>query len=100
MTLSLFFFFMTKTTSGEGEKSSADQLIDTLRKAKDVPTNKYPYPLTEAQEIGWDARQYKRNMNSVKAAYRHQTEITSYMDAAWKHEEQQKQAQMQGGGGK
>jgi hypothetical protein len=75
-----------------GGPSSADQLIETLHNAKQPPTAKYDYPMTEAQEIGWDASHYVRNKTSVKNAYRQQTEITNYMDAAWKAKSQQSEA--------
>eukprot|EP00039_Didymoeca_costata_P029213 m.23656 g.23656 ORF g.23656 m.23656 type:complete len:139 (-) comp7528_c0_seq1:974-1390(-) len=68
-------------------------LLQTIKNSQEVPTKKYSFPQTESQEIGWDARHYKRNVNSIANKPRKQSEITSYMDKYWAQMEQQKMAQ-------
>ena len=66
------------------------EFLDIIDRAAMEPHKKYLAPLTEAQEIGWfheqliesdssDTRQRKPRTNS---------EITTYMDAAWRLKEQ------------
>ena len=42
------------TTTSSNNKESMDALSKKLEVLTTVPKNKYPYPMTAAQEIGWD----------------------------------------------
>lgn len=45
------------TTNKQGEKEENKESMDALKKKLEVlttvPKNKYPYPMTAAQEVGW-----------------------------------------------
>lgn len=79
-----------KTTQNEKGEEEDPEFLHIIDKAAMEPHKKYEMPMTEAQEIGWfhepliqtdssDTRQRKPRQNS---------EITKYMDAAWRLKEQ------------
>ncbi|XP_062509229.1 cilia- and flagella-associated protein 144-like [Corticium candelabrum] len=75
----------------DSEDGEADEtFLKIFRSAQETPKQKYEFPKTEAQEIGWDTtplvnpRRDDRRLNWP----RKNSEITKYMDAAWKLKEQ------------
>ncbi|KAG7326240.1 hypothetical protein KOW79_009641 [Hemibagrus wyckioides] len=64
--------------------------LNMIRKAHSEPTKKYTHPMTESQEIGWISTpliasdRTDRRLNFP----RQNSELTKYMDAAWRLKEQ------------
>lgn len=64
--------------------------LEIIHRARLEPTKKYTHPQTESQEIGWistpliDTDRSDRRLNF----HRQNSEITKYMDAAWRLKEQ------------
>ncbi|XP_062308755.1 protein FAM183A [Osmerus eperlanus] len=79
---------MSKNTHEEVEEDPA--FLKAIHDACLEPTKKYPQPQTESQEIGWISKpliaadRSDRRLNFS----RQNTEITKYMDAAWRLKEQ------------
>lgn len=80
----------TKTNEQEEEQAEDPEFLKVIDSAAMEPYKKFAYPMTEAQEYGWyhkplidcdptDNRARKPRQNS---------EITKYMDAAWRLKEQ------------
>ena len=59
---------------------------ETIRKSYMRPKEKYSFPETEAQEIGWDYEMAINPRESLLSAPRNQTELTKFADALWEHE--------------
>lgn len=81
------------TSISDKSQESGDHIfLDVYKKSQQTPTQKYDSPLTEAQEIGWyhsmqfdkEARQDERLHHPM-----HFSEITKYMEAAWRQKEQE-----------
>ncbi|XP_053325347.1 protein FAM183A [Spea bombifrons] len=72
------------------EESADDNFINIIHHAALEPTKKYTEPQTTSQEIGWitkpliDNNRADRRLNH----YRQNSEITRYMEAAWRLKEQ------------
>uniref|UniRef100_A0AAY5K768 Cilia and flagella associated protein 144 n=1 Tax=Esox lucius TaxID=8010 RepID=A0AAY5K768_ESOLU len=64
--------------------------IKALHDARLEPTKKYAYPQTESQEIGWISTPLIVSDRSDRRVNwpRQNSEITKYMDAAWRLKEQ------------
>ncbi|TRY77640.1 hypothetical protein DNTS_005788 [Danionella cerebrum] len=79
---------MSKVTYEKEQEDPA--FIQAIQKASLEPTKKYSHPQTEAQEIGWLSTpliatdRCDRRLNFP----RQNSEITKYMDAAWRLKEQ------------
>jgi hypothetical protein len=67
-----------------------EKFLKIFHRAQETPQQKYEFPQTEAQEIGWDTtplvspKREDRRLNHP----RRNSEITKFMDAAWKLKEQ------------
>lgn len=64
----------------------------TYKKAQQVPQDKFEYPVTEAQEIGWfSASLVDQQRNDPRLHHpKNHSEITKFMDAYWRQKEQEK----------
>ncbi|XP_016335956.1 protein FAM183B [Sinocyclocheilus anshuiensis] len=64
--------------------------VQAIRRAHLEPTKKYSHPQTEAQEIGWISSPLIASDRSDRRLNfpRQNSEITKYMDAAWRLKEQ------------
>ena len=95
----------------------AEQFLEVYKRAQDIPQRKYECPQTEAQEIGWDTKPLVRLNHEIHcwSLCKHRicehththtqidplrndtrlhhprtnSEITKYMDAAWRQKEQE-----------
>ncbi|XP_064385742.1 cilia- and flagella-associated protein 144-like [Halichondria panicea] len=75
--------------SAEGTEDQ--QYLQVYRRAQDIPQRKFDFPQTEAQEIGWDTKPLinpLRNDTRLNNPRRN-SEITKYMDTAWRQKEQE-----------
>ncbi|XP_012683841.1 protein FAM183A [Clupea harengus] len=79
---------MAKNTQEEVEEDPA--FIKIIHGARLQPTKKYTHPLTESQEIGWISSPLIASDRSDRRLnfHRQNSEITKYMDAAWRLKEQ------------
>ncbi|KAI4883342.1 hypothetical protein NFI96_011190 [Prochilodus magdalenae] len=79
---------MSRTTHEEAKEDPA--FLKIIHGACSEPTKKYTHPMTESQEIGWISTpliasdRTDRRLNFP----RQNSEITKYMDAAWRLKEQ------------
>ncbi|XP_036425460.1 protein FAM183A [Colossoma macropomum] len=79
---------MSRTTHEEAAEDPA--FLKIIHGAHLEPTKKYTHPMTESQEIGWISTplivsdRADRRLNFP----RQNSEITKYMDAAWRLKEQ------------
>ncbi|XP_063056241.1 protein FAM183A [Engraulis encrasicolus] len=75
-------------TSLEEEEDPA--FLRSIRAAHLEPTKKYTHPKTESQEIGWISTPLISSDRSDRRLnfQRQNSEITKYMDAAWRLKEQ------------
>ncbi|CAI7993860.1 Protein FAM183A [Geodia barretti] len=71
------------------------EFLQTYREAQGAPRSRYSYPQTEAQEIGWDTKPLvEQPRNDRRLHHPHvMSEITKYMDAAWRQKEQESMQQ-------
>ncbi|CAL8349431.1 cilia- and flagella-associated protein 144 [Gadus morhua] len=79
------------TVGGEEMEAVEDHsFIQAHHHAWLEPTRKYPHPQTESQEIGWFSKPLIISDRSDRRLSfpRQNTEITKYMDAAWRLKEQ------------
>ncbi|CAH1775662.1 unnamed protein product [Owenia fusiformis] len=72
----------------EGEEDTHFRKV--IGRAHQEPVKKYSYPQTEAQEVGWITRPLIDSDRGDRRLhyYRQNSEITKYMDAAWRFKEQ------------
>ncbi|KAL2089787.1 hypothetical protein ACEWY4_014475 [Coilia grayii] len=79
---------MSTNTDEQVEEDPA--FLRRLRGAHLEPTKKYTHPMTESQEIGWISTPLISSDRSDRRLnfQRQNTEITKYMDAAWRIKEQ------------
>ncbi|KAL1022801.1 hypothetical protein UPYG_G00032510 [Umbra pygmaea] len=79
---------MTRPAYDNVEEDSA--FIKSIHKARLEPAKKYSHPQTESQEIGWISRPLIVSDRSDRRLNwpRQNSEITKYMDAAWRLKEQ------------
>lgn len=79
--------------SADGEED--DNFLRIIKRAYQEPVNKYEFPQTESQEIGWDYKPLLPEDREDKRLHfpRQNSEITKYMDAAWRQKEQQENLQ-------
>ena len=70
---------------------SAEKFLEVYKKAQETPQKKYSFPQTEAQEVGWDTTPLidQQRYDSRLHHPRSNSEITKYMDAAWRQKEQE-----------
>ncbi|XP_010870653.1 protein FAM183A [Esox lucius] len=83
--------FTDKPTTGYTHDNVEDPaFIKALHDARLEPTKKYAYPQTESQEIGWISTPLIVSDRSDRRVNwpRQNSEITKYMDAAWRLKEQ------------
>uniref|UniRef100_A0A4W5MU54 Cilia and flagella associated protein 144 n=1 Tax=Hucho hucho TaxID=62062 RepID=A0A4W5MU54_9TELE len=71
------------------EKKPKPAFLRTIHMACLEPTKKYTHPQTESQEIGWISRPLIVSDRSDRRVNwsRQNSEITKYMDAAWRLKE-------------
>ncbi|XP_033115132.1 protein FAM183B-like [Anneissia japonica] len=79
--------------SADGEED--DNFLQIIHRAYQEPVNKFESPQTEAQEIGWNSKPLlPQNREDHRLHFpRQNSEITKYMDAAWRQKEQQENLQ-------
>ncbi|CAL8328696.1 unnamed protein product [Merluccius merluccius] len=79
-----------RPTASRTPQEDDHSFIQAIREARLEPTKKYPHPQTESQEIGWISRPLILSDRSDRRLNfpRRNTEITKYMDAAWRLKEQ------------
>lgn len=79
--------------SADGEED--DNFLRIIKRSYQEPVNKYEFPQTESQEIGWDYKPLLPEDREDKRLHfpRQNSEITKYMDAAWRQKEQQENLQ-------
>jgi hypothetical protein len=67
------------------------QFLTVYKHAQEVPTAKYEYPQTEAQEYGWVTKPLIEGPRSDARLHhpKNYSEITKYMDAYWRQKEQE-----------
>merc|ERR1712007_206198 len=72
-----------------------DQYINIFKKAREVPTEKYEYPQTESQAYGWFTTPLiDSDRSDIRLHHpRTMSEVTKYMDAAWRLKEQSENMQ-------
>jgi len=74
--------------SADGEED--DAFLKVIKRAHQTPVEKFEFPQTEAQEIGWmtkpliDGQRIDQRLHHP----RQHSEITTYMDAYWRQKEQ------------
>ncbi|KAJ7986277.1 hypothetical protein DPEC_G00338270 [Dallia pectoralis] len=86
-----FHVHTDKPTSSSTQDNVTDSaFIKALHDARLEPTKKYRYPQTESQEIGWISTPLIVSDRSDRRVNwpRQNSEITKYMDAAWRLKEQ------------
>merc|ERR1712224_276047 len=74
--------------SADGEAD--DDFLKVIKSAQQTPVDKFEYPQTEAQEIGWSTTpliEHSREDGRLHHPKKH-TEITKFMDAYWRQKEQ------------
>ncbi|XP_065834626.1 cilia- and flagella-associated protein 144-like [Oscarella lobularis] len=75
----------------DSEDGEADEdFLKIFRRAQETPQQKWSLPQTEAQEIGWDTTPLIKTPRDDRRLHhpRQNSEITKYMDAAWRLKEQ------------
>ncbi|XP_064607105.1 cilia- and flagella-associated protein 144-like [Liolophura sinensis] len=74
--------------SEDGEEDT--HFLKVIKRAHEEPVRKYANPQTEAQEIGWITRPLiDQDRGDRRLDFRRQnTQITKYMDEAWRLKEQ------------
>lgn len=76
--------------SADGEADN--DFLKVIESAQKTPVQKFPYPQTEAQEIGWSSPPIIIGPNPREDGRLHHpkrhTEITKFMDAYWRQKEQ------------
>ncbi|XP_002737174.1 cilia- and flagella-associated protein 144-like [Saccoglossus kowalevskii] len=79
--------------SADGEED--DNFLKIIHRAHQEPVKKYTFPQTEAQEIGWMSKPLIPQDREDRRLHfpRQNSEITKYMDAAWRMKEQQENLQ-------
>lgn len=74
--------------SADGEED--DDFLQVIKRAHQTPVEKFEYPQTEAQEIGWCTKpliEHQRDDMRLHHPRKH-SEITKFMDAYWRQREQ------------
>lgn len=81
--------------SGEDGTQEDGQFKETFKKARKVPTEKYDYPQTESQAYGWFTTPLiDSDRSDIRLHHPHaMSEVTKYMDAAWRLKEQSENMQ-------
>lgn len=79
--------------SADGEED--DNFLRIIKRSTQEPGKKFEFPQTEAQEVGWYYKPLLPQDRGDKRIHypRQNTEITKYMDEAWKQKEQQENLQ-------
>jgi len=79
--------------SADGEED--ENFLKIVHRAAQEPVHKYLHPQTEAQEYGWLHKPLvKHNRSDKRLSFpRQNSEITKYMDAAWRVKEQSENMQ-------
>ncbi|XP_066522334.1 protein FAM183A isoform X2 [Hoplias malabaricus] len=79
---------MARTTQEQAEEDPT--FLNIIHGARIEPTKKYTHPMTESQEIGWISTPLIVSDRSDRRLNfpRQNSEITKYMDAAWRLKEQ------------
>ncbi|XP_066298424.1 cilia- and flagella-associated protein 144-like [Branchiostoma lanceolatum] len=74
--------------SADGDEDP--QFLKIIRRAHKEPEKKFIFPQTEAQEIGWIHKPLIKQDREDRRLHfpRQNSEITKYMDAAWRLKEQ------------
>lgn len=80
----------SKHDSADGTED--EEFLGVYNNAQETPQKKYDFPQTEAQEIGWDTTPLIDHPRDDRRLHHPRTnsEITKYMDAAWRQKEQEK----------
>lgn len=70
---------------------TVEKFLEVFKRAQETPQTKYSFPQTEAQEIGWDTAPLIDPLRHDSRLHhpRSNSEITKYMDAAWRQKEQE-----------
>merc|ERR1712136_382607 len=74
--------------SADGEED--DDFLNVIKAANQTPVEKFEFPQTEAQEIGWSTDpliNHSREDRRLHHPKKH-SEITKFMDAYWRQKEQ------------
>ncbi|XP_063687601.1 cilia- and flagella-associated protein 144-like [Bolinopsis microptera] len=79
----------------EDDTQEDEQFINIFKKAREVPTEKYDYPQTESQSYGWFTTPLiDSDRSDIRLHHpRTMSEVTKYMDAAWRLKEQSENMQ-------
>eukprot|EP00794_Sanderia_malayensis_P007818 gene7818-8665_t len=74
--------------SADGEED--DAFLKVIKRAHETPVEKFAFPQTEAQEIGWMNQPLIKNQRKDPRLHhpRSHSEITTFMDAYWRQKEQ------------
>eukprot|EP00038_Savillea_parva_P001476 m.104245 g.104245 ORF g.104245 m.104245 type:complete len:138 (-) comp10516_c0_seq1:1445-1858(-) len=79
-----------KPNAPQPDVANCDAELAQLQKTTAVPKERYKFPMTSAQEYGWDAD--KALPKGMFHAGSKKSEITAYMEEYFKHKQQQADA--------